>query len=66
MMMGLRLVQEGVGEMEFQERFGTTLEAEFSPVIERLHKRGLLKLDHRKAPLELDPPGAPGGKPGVL
>lgn len=53
MMMGLRLVQEGVGEVEFRERFGTTLEKEFGAVIERLEKRGLLRWDLEKKRLRL-------------
>jgi oxygen-independent coproporphyrinogen-3 oxidase len=43
MMMGLRLVREGVSGQDFQERFATTLEDEFSPVIAKLRKKGLLE-----------------------
>jgi oxygen-independent coproporphyrinogen-3 oxidase len=53
MMMGLRLVQEGVGDDEFLDRFGTRLEAEFGPVIERFRKRGLLRWDLKEGRLLL-------------
>ena len=53
MLMGLRLVQEGVSEQDFQERFKTSLEDEFSPVIEKLIKKGLLEHLHDKQLLRL-------------
>jgi oxygen-independent coproporphyrinogen III oxidase len=53
MMMGLRLVQEGVSEQDFQERFSTSLEDEFGPVIERLMKKGLLENLHDRQLLRL-------------
>jgi oxygen-independent coproporphyrinogen-3 oxidase len=53
MMMGLRLVQEGVSEQDFQERFKTSLEDEFGPVIEKLIKKGLLEHLHDKQLLRL-------------
>jgi oxygen-independent coproporphyrinogen-3 oxidase len=43
MMMGLRLVQEGVPARRFAERFGQTLEQVFSPQIDRLQALGLLE-----------------------
>jgi oxygen-independent coproporphyrinogen-3 oxidase len=43
MMMGLRLVQEGVSGQDFQERFASTLEDEFGSVIAKLKKKGLLE-----------------------
>jgi oxygen-independent coproporphyrinogen III oxidase len=43
MMMGLRLVQEGISEQDFQERFKTSLEHEFGSVIAKLSKKGLLE-----------------------
>ncbi len=53
MLMGLRLVQEGVSEQDFQERFKTSLEDEFGPVIEKLIKKGLLEHIHDKQLLRL-------------
>ncbi len=43
MLMGLRLTQEGVGDEEFRERFGKTLEDFYGYQIERLIKVGLLE-----------------------
>lgn len=43
MMMGLRLVEEGVAEAAFAERFGEGLEARFSRQITRLSSLGLLE-----------------------
>jgi oxygen-independent coproporphyrinogen III oxidase len=43
MMMGLRLVEEGIGRDTFQKRFGKDLEALFGPQIERLLRLGLLE-----------------------
>ena len=43
MMMGLRLVQEGVPARRFAERFGQTLEQVFGPQINRLVGLGLLE-----------------------
>jgi len=43
MMMGLRLVDEGVSNKAFQERFGQSLDQLFHPQIERLQKSGLLE-----------------------
>jgi oxygen-independent coproporphyrinogen III oxidase len=43
MMMGLRLVQEGVSDSTFKERFGQSLEEVFSEAIKRLRKLGLLE-----------------------
>ncbi len=43
MMMGLRLVQEGVSTYSFQERFGTQMEDVFGGVIERLIRQGLVE-----------------------
>lgn len=57
MMMGLRLVQEGVSEQDFQERFKTSLEDEFGPVIGKLMKKGLLEHLHDKQLLRLTPRG---------
>jgi oxygen-independent coproporphyrinogen III oxidase len=53
MMMGLRLVQEGVSDQDFQERFKTSLDDEFGPVIEKLMKKGLLEHLHDKQLLRL-------------
>lgn len=43
MIMGLRLVQEGVAEAVFQERFGVSLGGLFGAQIQRLEKLGLLE-----------------------
>jgi oxygen-independent coproporphyrinogen III oxidase len=43
MMMGLRLVQEGVSNRNFQERFGQNLEEVFGEAIKRLQNLGLLE-----------------------
>jgi oxygen-independent coproporphyrinogen-3 oxidase len=43
MMMGLRLVQEGVSRTGFAQRFGAALEAIYGPQIERLQTLGLLE-----------------------
>jgi oxygen-independent coproporphyrinogen-3 oxidase len=43
MMMGLRLVQEGVSASEFQQRFGMSLLDRFTPQINRLISLGLLE-----------------------
>lgn len=43
MMMGLRLVQEGVSDGDFRERFGEGLDQVFGPQIQRLSRQGLLE-----------------------
>jgi hypothetical protein len=43
MMMGLRLVREGVADEEFQARFGLPLEQAFGKQIDRLLRLGLLE-----------------------
>ena len=43
MMMGLRLVQEGVSKQEFLQRFSTSLQARFNDQIDRLISFGLLE-----------------------
>ncbi len=43
MMMGLRLVTEGVSDLEFQRRFGMSLRSRFSSQISRLISLGLLE-----------------------
>lgn len=43
MMMGLRLVEEGVGDTEFSSRFGRSLRQVYGPQIERLQSLGLLE-----------------------
>ncbi len=43
MMMGLRLVQEGVSARGFADRFGQSLEQTYGPVIRRLIEQGLLE-----------------------
>jgi oxygen-independent coproporphyrinogen-3 oxidase len=53
MMMGLRLVEEGISEADFRERFGATLESEYSPAINQLLKRGLLERDQEQSRIRL-------------
>lgn len=43
MMMGLRLVEEGISEVNFQERFGQSILEIFGPQIERLNCAGLVE-----------------------
>lgn len=43
MMVGLRLLEEGVSDDTFSRRFGTSLRAAFRPQIERLERLGLLE-----------------------
>jgi oxygen-independent coproporphyrinogen-3 oxidase len=43
MMMGLRLVQEGISASEFQQRFGVSLSDRFASQIQRLISLGLLE-----------------------
>jgi oxygen-independent coproporphyrinogen-3 oxidase len=43
MMMGLRLVEEGVSQGDFKQRYGLHFEDKFSPQIERLVSLGLLE-----------------------
>ncbi|GAP64567.1 oxygen-independent coproporphyrinogen III oxidase [Ardenticatena maritima] len=45
MMLGLRLVREGVSAAQFAQRFGATLEARFGATIDALLARGLLMWD---------------------
>ncbi|UYN91151.1 MAG: radical SAM family heme chaperone HemW [Anaerolineales bacterium] len=44
MMMGLRLVREGVSQAGFAERFGSTLEQAYGRSIRALQQRGLLEI----------------------
>lgn len=53
MLMGLRLVEEGVIEEDFQDRFGSSLQSEFGTVIEKLEKKGLVQWDRAKGTLRL-------------
>ncbi len=43
MMMGLRLVRDGVAAADFEERFGLSLQSAYGLVIERLVNQGLLE-----------------------
>jgi oxygen-independent coproporphyrinogen-3 oxidase len=43
MMMGLRLVMEGVSSEEFMQRYGTSLQDRFGPQINHLISIGLLE-----------------------
>jgi oxygen-independent coproporphyrinogen-3 oxidase len=51
MMMGLRLVGEGVAAAGFEQRFGESLQSIFGPVIERLVGQGLLEWAGRQSSL---------------
>src|SRR5690606_24052038 len=44
MMMGLRLTEEGVSRLAFEQRFGTPLEAMSGSEIEELSQKGLLEV----------------------
>jgi oxygen-independent coproporphyrinogen-3 oxidase len=56
MMMGLRLIQEGVNEAVFQDRFGASLETEYGLAIAKMLKRGLLEWDKMHHHLRLTQP----------
>jgi oxygen-independent coproporphyrinogen-3 oxidase len=43
MMMGLRLLEEGVSQTTFAERFGLTLDEVYGVQIDQLHANGLLE-----------------------
>lgn len=43
MMVGLRLLEEGVNDSRFEARFGTSLESAFRAPIEKLIRRGLIE-----------------------
>jgi len=46
MITGLRLLQTGVNRMEFQERFGATIEDTYgAEMLERLQEQGLIRVD---------------------
>ncbi len=47
MMLGLRLLREGVSEDEFERRHGITLSEAFGPTIDRFQEQGLLDRDDR-------------------
>ena len=51
MMMGLRLVEEGVADGVFRERFGVGLDDLYHKQLRRLSKRGLLEWDGERARL---------------
>ena len=53
MIMGLRLVQEGISNGDFRRRFGKSLEAEFGSIIKSLEKKGLLEWGNDKKILRL-------------
>jgi oxygen-independent coproporphyrinogen-3 oxidase len=44
MMMGLRLIEEGVSRDEFARRFGRPIESVYADEIERMSQRGLLEI----------------------
>jgi oxygen-independent coproporphyrinogen III oxidase len=43
MLMGLRLTQEGVSDLRFEERFGISLREAYGPIIDRLEQMNLLE-----------------------
>jgi oxygen-independent coproporphyrinogen-3 oxidase len=51
MMLGLRLVREGVPFARFAETHGQTLRAAFGPILDRLQDAGLLELDGERVRL---------------
>ena len=51
MMLGLRLVREGVGEADFDHRYGQPLEARYSRRLKRLMALGLLERDGQRVRL---------------
>lgn len=55
MMLGLRLVDEGVNRSRFQDRFGVTIEQAYGPIVERLIAQELL--ESSAACLRLTPRG---------
>ncbi len=55
MMMGLRLVEEGISAQNFEERFGQRLEQVFAPQIQRLTAMGLVEWNGER--LRLTPRG---------
>jgi oxygen-independent coproporphyrinogen-3 oxidase len=55
MMMGLRLLQEGVSLDRFQRRFGASLERVYAEPVAELVDRGLIELTPRR--IRLTPPG---------
>jgi oxygen-independent coproporphyrinogen-3 oxidase len=58
MMMGLRLVKEGVSARAFHERFGRTLDQVFGAQIERLTRLGLLEWNGEEREILRLPPQA--------
>ena len=58
MMMGLRLVEEGISGQDFQARFGTGLDEVFGPQITRLSGLGLLEhTEGKRKAIRLTPRG---------
>lgn len=51
MMMGLRLIQEGVSNADFQARFAITLEQRYGRELKRLCERGLIEWDGNRVRL---------------
>jgi oxygen-independent coproporphyrinogen-3 oxidase len=51
MMMGMRLVREGVSNAEFERRFGVSLAARYPRELRALQRRGLIEWDGRHARL---------------
>lgn len=51
MMMGMRLVREGVSSAEFERRFGVSLETRYPRELRSLQRRGLIEWDGERARL---------------
>ena len=51
MMLGLRLVREGVAFARFAEMHGQTMQAAFGPILDRLQDAGLLASDGERVRL---------------
>jgi len=56
MMLGLRLLEDGVSAQSFAQRHGVSLFEQFEPQIVRLKSHGLLEVDDRR--VRLTPRGA--------
>jgi oxygen-independent coproporphyrinogen-3 oxidase len=53
LMLGMRLVQEGVSDTTFEPRFGVSLQARYGPVLEKLAGQGLVEWDGNRARLTI-------------
>ena len=56
MLMGLRLLEEGVADATFQQRFGKSLFTHYQKEIDDLAGKGLLEVDNQNRFIRLSPP----------